>query len=81
MATNTIENNANARLTGSVSDYNLDLAESIQQKKLKIFSTKLKIWINDFYLGGKDLYSKQSSTMINCSKALRSEKHTLIHLN
>ena len=51
----------------------------LRKNKVKVFSTKLKIWINDFYLGGKDQYSKQSSTMIKCSKAFRTEKQTFAH--
>ena len=47
--------------------------------KSKIFSTKLKIWINDFYIGGKDPYSKYSSTMINCSASLRKEKSNFFY--
>jgi len=37
----------------------------------KIYSTKFKLWLSDFYLGGKDTYSKNSITMISCSKHLR----------
>ena len=81
IATNSIEAKSNVRLTKTVSNYLVNPINTVKQKKLKIFSTKLKIWINDFYLGGKDQYSKQSSTMINCSKTLRTEKHIFTHLN
>lgn len=37
----------------------------------KIFKTKTVLWIDDFYLGGKDLYTKFSKVMIECSKSLR----------
>lgn len=46
----------------------------------KIFETKLKIWINDFYIGGLDIYSKNSITMINCSKKLREETNNFSHI-
>lgn len=46
----------------------------------KIFETKLKIWLNDFYIGGLDLYSNSSITMINCSKSLRLESNTFSHI-
>ena len=56
-------------------------ARSLKLKKSKIFSTKIKMWINDFYIGGKDPYSKYSSTMIKCSKVLRTEKFTFVRIN
>ena len=43
-------------------------------RKSKLNSTNFKLWINDFYLGGKDAYSKYSMTMIKCSKQFRLEK-------
>jgi NADH dehydrogenase/NADH:ubiquinone oxidoreductase subunit G len=42
-------------------------------KTVKINNTKLKYWLNDFFSGGKDDYSRNSLTMANCSKILRSE--------
>ena len=48
--------------------------------KHKLFLTKLNIWINDFYIGGIDSYSKYSVTMINCSKLLRTSKNNFSHL-
>ena len=39
----------------------------------KVFSTKLKFWLDDFYVGGKDNYSIFSSTMTECSLNLRLE--------
>ena len=39
----------------------------------KVFNTKLKFWLDDFYIGGKDNYSIFSSTMIECSLNLRLE--------
>ena len=47
-----------------------------KQSLKKIQKTKLKMWLKDFYLGGTDFYSKNSPTMITCSKQLR-----LISLN
>ena len=51
-----------------------------KQIKHKIFSTKLNIWLNDFYIGGIDSYSKYSPTMIKCSKQLRLTKNNFSHL-
>jgi hypothetical protein len=41
------------------------------QNKLKI--SKLKYWLDDFFIGGKDEYSQNSLILTNCSKILRSE--------
>ncbi len=53
---------------------NLNINNKFKMKKSKIFTTKFKLWLQDFYIGGKDLYSKYSLTMINCSKSYRLEK-------
>ena len=37
----------------------------------KLFKSQLKFWLNDFYIEGKDINSKYSSTMIQCSKLAR----------
>lgn len=58
-----------------------DVVFNLKIKKSKINNNKLKIWINDFYIGGKDPYSNYSTTMINCSKIFRLEKHNFTHLN
>lgn len=39
----------------------------------KIFNTKFKFWLDDFYIGGKDNYSILSSTMVECSLIFRLE--------
>jgi hypothetical protein len=45
-------------------------------KKLKLLTTQLKKWIEDFYLGGYDNYSNNSETLISCSIALRTNSTT-----
>jgi NADH-quinone oxidoreductase subunit G len=40
-------------------------------KKLKIYLSQLKKWLEDFYIGGSDNYSISSLTMQNCSATLR----------
>lgn len=40
---------------------------------LKIFSTKLKFWLDDFYNGGKDGYSQNSIVLSECSLNLRAQ--------
>jgi NADH-quinone oxidoreductase chain G len=49
---------------------------NINRKKIKIvksklYTTNLKIWIKDFYIGGTDNYSNKSINMINSSKLYR----------
>ena len=39
----------------------------------KIYNTKVKYWLDDFFTGGKDDYSQNSLILINCSKIIRSE--------
>ena len=44
-----------------------------KQKISKINNTKTKYWIDDFFTGGKDEYSKNSLVLANCSKILRTQ--------
>jgi Molybdopterin oxidoreductase len=39
----------------------------------KIRTVKLKYWLDDFFTGGRDEYSKNSLILANCSKVIRSE--------
>ena len=62
-------------------DFNLNNINFCYKNKLeKIQTTKLKIWLKDFYLGGTDFYSKNSPTMITCSKQLRLLSHNFKYL-
>jgi NADH dehydrogenase/NADH:ubiquinone oxidoreductase subunit G len=72
---------ANRYLNKSVSNVQIFTIEKIKKSKTKIFSTNVKTWINDFYIGGKDSYSRYSSTMIKCSKIFRSEKQSFSHIS
>jgi NADH-quinone oxidoreductase chain G len=73
--TNSVLNNKNYLLNKETSkNLNLGQITTFKTKKNKIFNTKLKLWLHDFYIGGKDFYSKYSITMINCSKSYRLEK-------
>jgi hypothetical protein len=42
-------------------------------KHLKFHCTKLKYWLDDFYIGGKDSYSQNSLVLAKSSSILRSE--------
>lgn len=44
-----------------------------KQKPLKIKSIKSKYWLDDFFTGGKDEYSRNSLILSNCSKILRTQ--------
>jgi NADH dehydrogenase/NADH:ubiquinone oxidoreductase subunit G len=39
----------------------------------KSISTKLKYWLDDFYIGGKDRFCQNSLIMINCSENIKSQ--------
>jgi NADH dehydrogenase/NADH:ubiquinone oxidoreductase subunit G len=45
-----------------------------KQSSSKLMLTKIKHWLDDFFIGGKDDYSRHSSLIINCSKNIRFEK-------
>ena len=49
-------------------------------KKTKFYKTQLKNWINDFYLGGFDNYSKNSKIMIYSSVKLKTINSTFIFI-
>ena len=83
--TNIVTLDINAKKTtnfvNNINNNKLNVIYKFKQTKSKVFSTKLKIWLNDFYIGGNDPYSKHSAVMINCSKTLRLNKNSFSHLN
>ena len=56
-------------------NYTLNNKNNILEK-LKIFITQIAKWIEDFYLGGSDNYSRDSEIMIKCSMDLRNYTST-----
>ncbi len=44
------------------------ITNKFKNLKTKILNTKTVLWIDDFYIGGKDNYSQISKVMIECSK-------------
>lgn len=44
-----------------------------KNKRLKLIDTKIKYWLDDFYIGGKDGYSQNSLILTNCSNINRSQ--------
>jgi NADH-quinone oxidoreductase subunit G len=47
--------------------------DKFRKKTQKLFNTKLKYWLDDFYSGGKDEYSQHSLILTNCSKIVRQQ--------
>lgn len=52
------------------------LSNKYPSRSKKFFETKVRLWLDDFYIGGKDSYSKYSLIMIKCSKVLRQTHKT-----
>lgn len=42
-----------------------------KSKRTKVFNSQFRFWLNDFYMDSKNIDSKYSSTMIQCSKLCR----------
>ena len=59
----------------------INLSITNKKTKIKIFNTKTKFWLEDFYLGGNDIYSKFSMVMIECSKSFRIESTNFKYIN
>ena len=53
----------------------------LKDSKNKYFDTKTKFWLDDFYIGSKDLYSKFSLVMVECSKSFRLESTNFNYIN
>jgi len=52
--------------------FDIRLKSEIKVTKTKMFKTKLKNWLDDFFTGnGKDSFSYNSSVLMNCSKISR----------
>ena len=63
------------------SNFSLNNYIHIKKSKSKFFETKSKFWLDDFYIGGKDLYSRFSIVMIECSKSFRLESTNFNYIN
>jgi NADH dehydrogenase/NADH:ubiquinone oxidoreductase subunit G len=65
--------NLNFYLTIKNNSFTLKKSRLFFKPKIsKLFNTKLKYWLDDFFIGGKDEYSQNSLVLSNCSKILRS---------
>lgn len=63
-------NNLTFQFLRKVTKFHLENLKFKSAQK-KLFKSQLRFWLNDFYIDGKDVNSKYSSTMIQCSKLLR----------
>lgn len=52
---------------------------NFKSKTKKFIATKLKYWLDDFFNGGKDEYSRHSVVLTNCSKIVRAESANFLH--
>ena len=76
-----IKNLTNVDLINNVQTKNLGVnLDKYKVKRSKLFATKLRLWLDDFYIGGKDLYSKHSITMIKCSQLFRLQQTNFNHI-
>ena len=76
-----IKNLTNVDLNNNVQTKNLGVnLDKYKVKRSKLFATKLRLWLDDFYIGGKDLYSKHSITMIKCSQLFRLQQTNFNHI-
>jgi NADH-quinone oxidoreductase chain G len=80
VATSGITLKSNTFPSSTKNIFDIKTTDLLKFKKSKIYNTKLKIWINDFYIGGKDPYSRYSSTMVKCSKVFRADQTTFAHI-
>ena len=62
-----------------ICSFNIIPSATYKQKKLKMFTTKLFLWLEDYYLDGKDIYSTFSIIMLQCSNSYRKETTTFLY--
>ena len=63
---------------GKMGSQEFFLTSKYKTRKSKLSATQLKIWIEDFYIGGFDNYSGDSKIMILCSLSVREVTHTFL---
>ena len=53
--------------------FSLNFHQNFKISKMKVFETKMKYWLDDFFINnGRDSFSHNSSVLLNCSKISRS---------
>ena len=63
-----------------VANFFIESSINYKIKRKKIFNTKLRFWLDDFYIGGSDHYSHYSAVMIQCSKITRLKSTNFTHV-
>lgn len=63
--------NLNFYLISKTSPINVFRLFNFKQARVKIKNCKLKFWLEDFFTGGRDEYSRNSAVLISCSNSLR----------
>jgi hypothetical protein len=63
--------NLNFYLISKTSPINVFRLFNFKQARVKIKNCKLKFWLEDFFTGGRDEYSRNSAVLIACSNSLR----------
>lgn len=62
-----------------ICSFSIKSSTTYKKKKLKIFTTKLFLWLEDYYINGKDLYSTFSIVMLQCSNTYRKETTNFLY--
>lgn len=68
-----LDNSTPSLATQNQSFFITKAASKFKPNSSKINTTKSKYWLDDFFTGGKDEYSKNSLVLANCSKILRTQ--------
>lgn len=71
LATHTIDSNSFFTLTCNQPLY--INKHKFKNRRLKFINSKIKYWLDDFYIGGKDGYSQNSLILTSCSNINRSQ--------
>ena len=67
--------NSNFLTTNRRNSY-FDLTQGqYKTRQSKLIESKVRLWLDDFYIGSRDMYARRSITMIKCSKLFRTQSN------
>ena len=67
--------NSNFLATSRRNSY-FDLTQDqYKTRRSKLIESKVRLWLDDFYIGSRDMYARRSITMIKCSKLFRTQSN------
>nr|YP_010242138.1 NADH dehydrogenase subunit 11 [Minutocellus polymorphus]QTI83139.1 NADH dehydrogenase subunit 11 [Minutocellus polymorphus] len=67
--------NSNFLTTNRRTSY-FDLTQGqYKTRQSKLIESKVRLWLDDFYIGSRDMYARRSITMIKCSKLFRTQNN------